>query len=176
MNKAERILQLLGSWLDRVTNLLLMVSGSLLILMALAVGYGVVTRYIFRNADPFAYEAVLILMLTCVVFSLAHTQRLGQHLRVDIMDRFLPESVRALVLNLVSPLFGLVFLIPLIWKAWDKAWFALQSGQCTNTTSIPTFPMMILIPFGVGLLCLVLIAQILRYLVSLKNKGKTVVE
>jgi len=174
LNKAEKVTQLLGSWLDRVTRLLWLVSGALLVLMAIVVGYGVVMRYVFRNADPYAYEAILILMLTCVVFSLAHTQRLGRHLRIDIIDRYLPESVRAAILNLVGPIVGLVFCIPLVWKTWDRAWFALQSGQSTNTTGIPTSPMMMTIPVGAGLLCLVLMAQILRYLASLKNKGTTV--
>lgn len=142
--------------------------------MAFTVGYQVVMRYIFRNADPYAYEAILILMLTCVVFSLAHTQRLGRHLRIDIMDRYFPESVRDAIVNVVGPVLGLVFCIPLVWKTWEKAFLALQSGQFTNTTGIPTFPMMVTIPVSVGLLCLVLIAQILRYLVSLKKKGTTV--
>lgn len=173
MNKAERVVHLLGSWLDHITRILWLVSGTLLVLMAITVGYQVVMRYVFRNADPYAYEAILILMLTCVVFSLAHTQRLGRHLRIDILDRYLPESVKDVIVNVIGPILGLVFFIPLVWKTWERAWFALQSGMSTNTTGIPTFPMMIIIPVGAGLLCLVLIAQILRYLCSLNNKKAT---
>jgi TRAP-type C4-dicarboxylate transport system permease small subunit len=174
LNKAEKVIQLLSSWLDHVTRVLWLVSGSLLVLMAFTVGYQVVMRYVFRNADPYAYEAILILMLTCVIFSFAHTQRLGRHLRIDIMDRYFPKSVNDAIVNVVGPVLGLVFCIPLVWKTWEKAWFALQKGEITNTTGIPAFPMMIIIPIGVGLLCLVLIAQILRYLVSLKKKDTTV--
>jgi len=173
-NKAEKAIQLLSSWLERVTGVFSMVSGAMLVLLAITVGYGVVMRYIFRNADPYAYEAILILMLTCIVFSLAHTQSLGRHLRIDILDRYLPKWARAFIVNLLGPIMGLVFCIPLVWKSWDRALFALQNGQCTNTTNIPTFPMMITIPVGAGLLCLVLIFQILNYLVSLKNRGTTV--
>jgi TRAP-type C4-dicarboxylate transport system permease small subunit len=174
LNKAEKVIQLLSSWLDHVTRALWLVSGSLLVLMAITVGYQVVMRYIFRNADPYAYETILILMLACVIFSFAHTQRLGKHLRIDIIDRYFPKSVRDAIVNVVSPVLGLVFCIPLVWKTWEKAFMALQSGQTTNTTGLPTFPMMIIIPIGVGLLCLVLIAQILLYLVSLKKKDTTV--
>jgi TRAP-type C4-dicarboxylate transport system permease small subunit len=133
-----------------------------------------VMRYIFRNPDPYAYEIIYILMLACVVFSIAHTQRLGRHLRIDILDRYFPEAVQGVLLNIVGPIVGLIFCIPLVWKTWEKAWFALQSGQTTGTTGIPTFPMMVAIPVGVGLLCLVLIAQILRYLASLRSKDVTV--
>lgn len=142
--------------------------------MAFVTGYGVVMRYIFRNPDPYAYEITYILMLACVVFSIAHTQRLGRHLRIDILDRYFPEAVRGVLLNIVGPIVGLIFCIPLVWKTWEKAWFALQSGQATGITGIPTFPMMVAIPVGVGLLCLVLIAQILRYLASLRIKDVTV--
>jgi len=39
---------------------------------------------------------------------------------------------------------------------------------------IPTFPIKMAVPIGAGLLCLVLIAQILRYLASIRGKGITV--
>jgi len=169
MDKIEKIIQLLNSLLDRVTRLLWLFSGALIILMAFITAYGVVMRYIFRNPDPYAYELTYILMLTCVVFSIAHTQRLGRNLRIDIMDRHLPEMVHGILLNIVAPIVGLIFCIPLIIKTWDKAWFAMHSGQTTGTTGIPTFPMMMTIPIAVGLLCLVFIIQMLRYLISLKR-------
>jgi TRAP-type C4-dicarboxylate transport system permease small subunit len=161
----------LGTLLDRVTRLLWLCAGAMITLMAFTTGYGVVMRYVFRNADPYAYEITYILMLACVVFSIAHTQRLGRHLRIDILDRFFSETVRGIIVNVAGPIVGLVFLVPLVWKTWEKAWLALQSGQVTSTTGIPTFPMMVAIPVGAGLLCLVLIAQILRYLASLRGKG-----
>ena len=174
MNRAERILQFWGSQLDRITRLCWLFTGALIVLMAFVTGYGVAMRYIFRNPDPYAYEISYILMLACVVFSIAHTQRLGRHLRIDILDRYFSKAVRGVILNIASPIVGLIFCIPLVWKTWDQAWFALQSGQATSTTGIPTFPMMVAIPIGVGLLCLVLIAQILRYLASLRAKDVTV--
>jgi TRAP-type C4-dicarboxylate transport system permease small subunit len=169
-----RIFQFLGSLLDRITRLSWLFTGALIVLMAFVTVYGVVMRYIFKNPDPYAYEISYICMLACVVFSIAHTQRLGRHLRIDILDRYLSETVRGIILNIVGPIVGLIFCIPLAWKTWEQAWFALQSGQTTGTTGIPTFPMMVAIPVGVGLLCLVLIAQILRYLASLRTKDVTV--
>ena len=169
-----RIFQFLGSLLDRITRLSWLFTGALIVLMAFVTVYGVVMRYIFKNPDPYAYEISYICMLACVVFSIAHTQRLGRHLRIDIFDRYFPEAIRGVILNIVGPIVGLIFCIPLVWKTWEQAWFALQSGQTTGTTGIPTFPMMAAIPVGVGLLCLVLIAQILRYLASLRTKDVTV--
>jgi TRAP-type C4-dicarboxylate transport system permease small subunit len=170
-NKAERVFRFLGSLLDRITHLSWLFSGALIVLMAFVTGYGVVMRYIFKNPDPYAYEISYICMLGCVVFSIAQTQRLGRHLRIDIFDRYFSERVRGIILNIVSPIVGLILCIPLVWKTWEQAWFALQTGQTTATTGLPTFPMMVAIPVGVGLLCLVLIAQILSYIFS-SNKEK----
>jgi TRAP-type C4-dicarboxylate transport system permease small subunit len=170
LKRLKRILKFGDSLLERISRLGWWFSGALIVLMAFVTGYGVVMRYIFKNPDPYAYEISYICMLACVVFSIAYTQKLGRHLRIDILDRFFSEKVRGIIVNVASPVVGLIFCVPLVWKTWDQAWFALQSGQSTGTTGIPTFPMMVSIPIGVGLLCLVLISQIVRYFVSLKVK------
>lgn len=175
MKKVERVIQFLGRLLDRITRLTWLLAGVLIVLMAFVVGYGVFTRYVLRDPDPYTYEITCILMLTCVVFSLAHTQRLGRHIRIDLLDRYIPEKARGILLNIVSPIVGLTFGIVLTWKSWEDAWFSLQHWQLTRgTLPIPTFPMKMTVSIGAGLLCLVLIAQILRYLASLGGEGTTV--
>jgi TRAP-type C4-dicarboxylate transport system permease small subunit len=177
LNKVEKIIQLLGRLLDRTTRLTWLLAGALIVLMAFVVGYGVFTRYVLRNPDPYTYEITCILMLACVVFSLAHTQRLGRHLRIDLMDRYFPESVRGILQNIVGPIVGLIFCGILTWETWKDAWLALQNWQVTRgTLVIPTFPIKITVTIGAGLLCLVLIAQMLRYIASLRDKGTTVKE
>jgi len=172
LNKFERVIQFLGRLLDRITRLTWLLAGALIVLMAFVVGYGVFTRYVLRNPDPYTYEISSILMLACVVFSLAYTQRLGRHLRIDLMDRYFPESVRGVLLNIVGPIVGLVFCGVITWKSWEDAWLALQNWQVTRgTLIIPTFPIKITVTIGAGLLCLILIAQMLRYIASLKGKG-----
>ncbi|MGD9116687.1 MAG: TRAP transporter small permease [Dehalococcoidia bacterium] len=168
LNKAERALQFLGSLLDRTTRMSWIFSGALIVLLAFVTGYGVVMRYIFKNPDPYAYEISYIIMLACVMFTIAQTQRLRRHLRIDIFDRYMPEKMRDAIINVISPLVGLIICVPLVWKSWEQAMFAVKSSQTTATTGIPVAPMMFTIPVGVGLLCLVLIAQVVRYFASLK--------
>ena len=168
-----RAIQVLGSALDHITRLLWIISGAMVVLMAFVTGYGVVMRYLFNNPDPFAYEITYILMLACVIFSLAYTQKLGRHLRIDILDRYYSETVREILNNILVPLVGLTFCIPIVWKTWEKALFAFQSGQMSGTTGILVYPIMFTIPVGTGLLCLVLIVQIFSFLASLPEKSKT---
>lgn len=82
------------------------------------------------------------------------------------MDRYFPKAVKEILLNIVGPIIGLGFCIPVVWKSIDQAQFALQTGQVTTAVGLPAFAVKVTIPIGVGLLCLVLIAQILRYCAS----------
>jgi TRAP-type mannitol/chloroaromatic compound transport system permease small subunit len=112
-------------------------------------------------------------MLVCVVFAIAHTQKLGRHLRIDLLDRSLPETLRLFLLNFIGPAIGLIFCAVVTWKTWETAWSALQTGEVTRGTwVIPTFPMRMIVPLGFGLLCLVLLAQILRYITSPKGTSQ----
>jgi TRAP-type C4-dicarboxylate transport system permease small subunit len=177
VNRVERVIRFLDRLLDHTTRLTWLLAGALIVLMAFVVGYGVFTRYVLRNPDPYTYEITCILMLACVVLSLAHTQRLGRHLRIDLLDRYFPEAVRGILINIVGPIVGLVFCGVLTWETWEDAWLALQNWQVTKgTLIIPTFPLKMTVTFGAGLLCLVLIAQIVRYLASLIGKGTVVKE
>ncbi len=141
--------------------------------MAFVTGYGVFTRYVLRDPNPYTYEIDSILMLACVVLALAHTQKLRRHLRVDLLDRSLPERFHLVLANVISPLIGLVFCAAVTWKAWDAAWSAFGTGEVTRGTwVIPTFPIRLIIPIGTGLLCLVLLKQILGYFTSPKGTNQ----
>jgi len=170
LNKTKRVLQFLSSWLDRVVHFSWYFAGALITLMAFVTGYGVFTRYVLRNPDPYTYEIDSILMLACVIFAIAYTQRIGRHLRIDLLDRTLPETLRLILLNVIGPAIGLIFCSVLTWQTWETAWSAQQTEEVTRGTwVIPTFPIRILVPIGAGLLCLILLAQILRYFSSAKG-------
>jgi len=170
LNKTKRVLQFLSSWLDRVVHFSWYFAGALITLMAFVTGYGVFTRYVLRNPDPYTYEIDSILMLACVIFAIAYTQRIGRHLRIDLLDRTLPETLRLILLNVVGPAIGLIFCAVLTWQTWETAWSAQQTEEVTRGTwVIPTFPIRVLVPIGAGLLCLILLAQILRYFSSAKG-------
>jgi TRAP-type C4-dicarboxylate transport system permease small subunit len=174
LSRTKRVSQVLSSWVDRVVHFFWVFAGALITLMAFVTGYGVFTRYVLRNPDPYTYEIDSILMLACVVFAIAYTQKLGRHLRIDLLDRSLPETYRLVLLNVIGPTIGLIFCAVLTWKTWETAWSALQTGEVTRGTwVIPTFPIRIIVPIGTGLLCLVLLNQILRYIASPKGTNQT---
>jgi TRAP-type mannitol/chloroaromatic compound transport system permease small subunit len=169
--RVKRIAGALGGLLDRITRALWLLAGFLILIMALVVGYAVVMRYVFRNPDPYSYELISIFMLVTVVFALAHTQRTGRNIRIDLLERFFPGLMRDTIRDIIGPLMGLVLSVLLTWQSLDDAIFALQTSQLTRGTFvIPTFPIKITVAIGAGLLSLVLVAQIARYICSLLNK------
>lgn len=177
ITKSEKIIQALCSGIERLARLFWIVAGALIVLMAFVTGYGVFTRYILRNPDQYSFEIDSILMVACVVFSVAYTQKCGGHLRVDILDKFLSKTLRGILINIFSPLVGLTFCSVLFWKTWEAALNALQNSEITQSAwTIPTFPIRMLIPVGIGLLCLVLIAQIIRYLFLTDRKNLSIKE
>ncbi len=167
-------LQSLNRIMNTLTNVLMIISGSLIFLMSLVTAYSVARRYVFHSPDDTAYLLVCIMMLGCVIFSLANIQWKKQNITVDFFSQRLPVIGREIIANIIGPLLGLIFCITIVWKSWDNAWFAFKTHQETLTTlTIPTYPMQMAIPVTVGLLGLVLVIQMLNYLVTLRHRTAT---
>jgi TRAP-type mannitol/chloroaromatic compound transport system permease small subunit len=158
------------SLLNRINNIIIMSAGFLILLMALVYTYGSLKRYIFISPDPYAYVGVNILMLIIGVAPLAGVQMLRQHISVDFMIGRFPKIVRELIVYIFGPLMGLVFSSALVYTSWNEAMYALRMKQHTAAVAtLYTFPFKLLVPIFAGLLCLVLIAQIISYLASFRR-------
>jgi TRAP-type mannitol/chloroaromatic compound transport system permease small subunit len=113
-------------------------------------------------------------MLLVALAPLAGVQMARQHITVDFIGGSLPKIVREIIANLIGPLMGLVFCGAIVYTSWNEAMYALQVKQQTiAAASIPTFPFKILVPIFAGLICLVLIVQIIGYLVVLTGMVKS---
>jgi len=174
-NRLEKAGKLLASLLDRITFVCLASSGAMIVVMACIDAYGVARRYVFANPDPYVYTSINILMLGCAVFALAHVERLGRHVHVSFVAGHLSHKAQEILQNIIGPILGLIFCLTVIWMSWNDAWFSLQIKQTTpGIVEIPSFPIKMMVPVGLGLFCLVLIAKILRYVGSLKSEAKRV--
>jgi TRAP-type mannitol/chloroaromatic compound transport system permease small subunit len=158
-------LRQINRWLEIVTKLCAYISAIMVILMSLVTTYGVIRRYVFQHADNNAFLVICIVMLFFAAFSWSEIQRQKRHIVVDYFsDKFKP-SFKELLDNVISPVFGLIFCVVLLWKNISGALFSLQIGEKT-LTNIPllVFPLKLSIIIGVSLLCLVLILQIVTYI------------
>ena len=169
VNKPFRFL---GWLIDYVSRTCWYISGIAIVLMAVVIVYNVIRRYLFNQQDPYAYVITIALMLLCVVFAISQTQNLRQHLRVDLLDRYLPARILEVIQNVIAPLMGLICISIMVWKSWTPAWIAFETGDTygSGIARSPTWPWRMIVVFAAGLFCLVLISQIARYYASLKGR------
>lgn len=169
----KNVFRFLGSLVDQLARYFWYISGAVVNVMALVITYNVIKRYVFRHQDSYAYLIACICMLVCAVFAWAYVQKQGQHIRVDLMDRYYSKKFRGILLNVISPIIGLICISIIVWESWGSAWFALQSGDTFGSGVIlaPSWPPRMMVFIGAVLLCLVFIVQIIRYIASLKNKS-----
>ena len=157
--------------LERASKFFALLSGAMILLMAFTASYGVVRRYLFKSPEPYSYELSTMFLLWTFVLALAYLEKLDMHLRVDFFVVLLPEKLRLFMLNVVGPLFGLVFCSVLTREGYTAAMYSLEIGEKSMSIwAVPLFPVKIVIPVGYGLLCMVLLFKIIRGFLDLRDK------
>ena len=164
----RKVLQFLDHTIGRVADFALVISGILILIMAVLSTYGVGRRYLIHSPEPYSYEISTMLLVACVVFALAALQRHKRHLRVDFIAILLPETLQKVLVDIFTPVLGLFFVAIITWKSWDNALYSMSIGETSQSSwEEPLFPIKFLVPIGMGLLCLVLAAQLTRGVASL---------
>ena len=164
LDKADRAL-------DRASSFFALLSGILVLLMAFTATYGVARRYLFQSPEPYSYELSTMFLVWTFVLALASLERLDVQLRVDFLVVLFPKKFRIFVLNVVSPLLGLLFCSVLTRGGWTAAIYSLEIGEKSMSIwAVPLFPVKIVIPVGYGLLCIVLLLKTIRGLLMLRDK------
>jgi C4-dicarboxylate transporter, DctQ subunit len=170
-----KTLGMINHWLEIVTRFCAYISAIMVILMSFVTTYAVIRRYVFQHADNNAFLAICVITLFFAAFAWAEIQRQKKHIVVDYFsDRYKP-TFKEILNNIISPVFGLVFCVVLLWKNISGALFSMDIGETTLTMiTLPVFPLKLTIIIGVLLLCLVLILQIVTYTTVLfKRNVKT---
>ena len=164
-------------WLGRISEFLVVFSGWLILVMAFAQTYGVIMRYVFRSPDPASYELSQLFLLLCGVLAVAGVERLDQNVRNDIVSSHFPPRMNAILVETVFPVLSLVFVVVLAWKSMDDALYALSIGQHSQSPwELPLAPIKLSIPFGLLLLCLVLVSKVIHGIRSIKSGHRQKVE
>lgn len=156
--------------IDRIVYIAMSAAAIITLIMALVTTYGVFRRYALSNPEPYSYEIGIFCLIASVCLSLAYIQRQDRNLRVDLLSsRFSPKA-QGILLNIVVPVFAMTYLTVLVWRSWDNAFRSFQIGERTYSAWGPTvFPIKMLVPIGAGLLCIVLISQLVRGIYALRK-------
>jgi len=128
-------------------------------------------RYAFHRPEHYTYEIGILCLISSVALSLPYIQRQSRNLRVDFVSSRFSPRVQGVLLNIFVPLLALFYLVPLVWNSLADASYSLSIGDRTYSAwGPPVGPMKLFVPIGVGLVCLVLIAELIHGLIALKKR------
>ncbi|HEY97668.1 MAG TPA: TRAP transporter small permease subunit [Dehalococcoidia bacterium] len=167
-----RILRKLDYWIGSLSEHLLLICGTMILLMAFLATFGVIMRHIF-DPEPYSYEFSYMFLLFSGVLAVAGVEKLDQHVRNDLLASRFPNTMKIIIINIISPLLAMAFCTVLIWKSMDNALYALDIGQTSQSTwRIPIAPVKFFIPAGFILLQIILFSKFVKGINLLLRGGK----
>ncbi|CAB1055340.1 TRAP dicarboxylate transporter, DctM subunit, unknown substrate 3 [Olavius sp. associated proteobacterium Delta 1] len=133
----------------------------LLMGMMLLIVVDVFLRLVCNQPIMGAYEIVQFIMMILVYLGLASTAVQKVHIGIDLMVARFSERTRAFVDSLTL-LLGFGFFALVTWRNILRARVLLLENETSFLLSIPTFPFYYILAFGCGVLCLVLLVQLIE--------------
>jgi len=165
--------QKLDVWIERVNQGFVVFAGSLIVIMAFLSTYGSIRRYAFNSPEPVSYEFSKMFLLLSFVLAIAAVERQNRFLRCDLLLERVPENVRNLISNIISPILGITFFGIITWISFGDALRALEIGQHSlSTWPVPLFPVKLFIPIGYGFLCFILVIRLVLGLLHFRTSSR----
>jgi TRAP-type C4-dicarboxylate transport system permease small subunit len=138
-------------------------------LMFLGAG-DVAARYLFNKPILGAMEASEVLMAGIILLAWAYTQRVGGHVKVDLIVSHYPPRAQAIT-GLVMLFLSLLLFICIFWQSLLIAIQFWKEQRVFQTLPGPSAPYHFFVPIGAFFLCLEFIIQIF-HIVSQMRKRK----
>ncbi len=118
----------------------------------------------FFNAPIFGYIDIVEIAMSALVFlGLAYTERLGGHIRMELIVTHLKGRWQWLF-ELVGVILGLFIVAVLIFYSWEHAMRAYRSGDSTIDAQYLVWPSKMIVPISLALLFLRLLVSFWGYL------------
>lgn len=132
-----------------------------IVILMLFTASEIIARYVFTSPIPGYVEDVELIMAAVVFLGIGYTQRVGAHIRMDmvitmIKGRFY-HIAEALSLLLALIGFGIICI-----SSFQFTLDAYQVGDVTEYLYTPTWPSKLCVPIGSFFLCTRFIIQIIR--------------
>jgi TRAP-type C4-dicarboxylate transport system permease small subunit len=149
-------------WLRRVEDLFDLIAAFFIVFLMMFAVTQVISRKLF-NYPLWGYiDIVEITMVAFAFLGLAYCQRLGGHIRMELLVRRL--SGRALwIFELTGIVVALGVILVLLWYGFTHFLRAYQLGDSTIDREIILWPSKLVIPIAFAVLSLRLLIQLLAY-------------
>lgn len=134
----------------------------IMILMILTAGE-IIGRYAFNHPIPGYVEDVELMMAAIVFLGFGYTQRVGAHIRMDmVINRFTGRTYH--LTEAFSGFLGLIAYAIICLASFLGTIDAYQMGDVTEYLYTPTWPSKLCVPLGSFFLCIRFIIQIVKNL------------
>ena len=160
LSRIDQTLFKFESWLNLSAGIII------LCVMFLAV-FNIVGRY-FGYPVPGYVDYMEQAVPAIAILGIAYCQRIGGHIRMDIVIGTLRGRVLWFAEFLGVFLMLLITLV-LVYGSWDHAWRAIRLGDSTVDINLPTWPTKILFPLLFVILSVRLILHVIAYLKATRN-------
>jgi TRAP-type C4-dicarboxylate transport system permease small subunit len=118
--------------------------------------FDVGARYFFNRPIPGSLEITELLLVGVIFTGLPLVSRKGEHVSIDLLDRFFPATLRA-VLHRLTHLLCAAVLLALAWLLYRKA---VQLGDYGDQTAVLKVA---LAPFVYGMSGMTLITAVIHF-------------
>jgi len=147
--------------IGRAAGVARLLAGFATLAIVLLISYDVAMRYFFEQPQLFVDEVASFLEVLVVFGGAAYTFRVGGHVRVDLVTGRLGPAARAW-LRVVTLGLGVVFLAVVIWVTVQSGITAFRYGRVSTVMLYPLWLPMLLIPAGLALMALAMLATLAR--------------
>ena len=137
---------------DRCLDVLAMIAGVLMVLVAIIVSVGVVARYFFGGALAWTFNISQHTLLYFVFLATAWVLREDGHVNIDLVEVRLAPRQRSL-LRLITSFMALIACAVLFWSSLNAVLRSFHWGSTlVGPPPVPEFVLLAVIPFGSFLL------------------------
>lgn len=151
-------------FLDRITASFTLLAGAAIILMLLQICVDVFCKYFFNMPLLWTMDVVASYMMVAIVFlPLAQVEKENSHIRVELFIQILGDKGRRIVC-IFSSVVTSTYIAALAWQTWLDAVEKYEIGEYVmGEAQVTIWPGRFFVPFGCGLLVLLLLYKLWRY-------------
>ena len=129
-------------------------------------------RYLLSHPIPGAVELAEMMLAAVVFLSLADTEVVGRHIRVEVVVSRLPHRAQV-VTEVLATILGMSAFGLMTWQLMKHALIEKSMGSATETLMLPLFPVLLIMTLGAFCLSLVFLTRLIELLCKDKELPKT---
>lgn len=148
------ILKILNQKMQKVNDMLVGLSGTILICMACMVTYDVIVRYFFNSPLPASVEISMLMEPYVIFLPFAYTLATGSHVNVTVVTMRLPDWL-ANVCTIFADVMDLIFFTFLCYFSWLEFNESYHVGEIMLAAiRLPWWSGKFAMPVGLFFICL----------------------